>query len=338
MTAQLDGSAGSDGAETVSFGQALAMAQDDAMTEDPTITLLGQDIRAGFPFGATKGLVDRHGENRVINTPISEAATMGCGIGAAMAGVRTVVEVDFAGFALLALDQLVNNAAKLRYMSGDQVSVPLVVRIGQGPLGSFAAQHSQSQHAYLSGIPGLMTLAPATPQAAYDVMRWALGQDHPVVVLEDMRLYRRSGEVRRREVHSRPSATAYLDGSDLTILTYGFGVHICLEAADILSSRGIQATVVGLDALSPLDIDAIRNSVRSTGRGLVVSDDPLLYGVAATLCWVANVEAHDALHAPVVALGGLDTPTPYAPDLEKLVYPDATSVVAAAERLLAWGA
>lgn len=163
MTATVASGSGTE--QTTSFGDALAMAQEDAMREDSRVILLGQDIQAGFPFGATKGLVDIFGVARVINTPISEAGTMGCAVGAALGGLKPVVEVDFAGFLLLGLDQLVNNGAKLRYMSGNQVSVPLVVRIGQGPLGSFAAQHSQTQYAYLSGIPGLTTLAPATPRA-----------------------------------------------------------------------------------------------------------------------------------------------------------------------------
>ncbi len=181
----------------VSFTEAIRCALEDAMREDESIVLLGQDIAAGFPFGATRGLAERFGSERVRDTPISEAATMGCGIGAAIMGVRTVVEVDFAGFLLLGLDQLVNNAAKLRYMSGGQLRVPLVVRVGQGPLGAFAAQHSQAQHAWLASVPGLATCAPGDAQDAYALLRWALRRRDPVVFAEDMRLYRTKGPLTR---------------------------------------------------------------------------------------------------------------------------------------------
>jgi acetoin:2,6-dichlorophenolindophenol oxidoreductase subunit beta len=181
----------------LSYAEAIRCGLDDAMAADASIVLLGQDISSGFPFGATSDLLGSYGEQRVRDTPISEAATMGCAIGAAMMGTRTVVEVDFAGFLLLGLDQLVNNAAKLRYMSGGQLRVPLLVRVGQGPLGAFAAQHSQSQHAWLASVPGLALCAASDPQDAYDLLRWALRQRDPVVFAEDMRLYRRKGPLRR---------------------------------------------------------------------------------------------------------------------------------------------
>lgn len=322
--------------QAVSFGNALAMAQEDAMREDPRIVLLGQDIQAGFPFGATKGLVDIFGAERVINMPISEAGTMGCGVGAALGGLKPVVEVDFAGFLLLGLDQLVNNGAKLRYMSGNQVSVPMVVRIGQGPLGSFAAQHSQTQYAYLSGIPGLTTLAPATPQGAYSAIRWALGQDHTVVVFEDMRLYRKTGLVERGSPPKSISSTLCREGADVSVVTFGHGVLLALEAADTLAARGVSVEVVGLDCLSAPDVSAIAATARKTRRVLCVADDPVLFGTAATVALLANTEAYGDLVCPAVALGAKRVPAPYAPELEALVFPTSSGIVEAVDRLMSW--
>ncbi len=319
-----------------SFGEALCAAQRDAMRVDDAIILLGQDIRAGFPFGATKGLVDEFGEQRVLNTPISEAATMGAGVGAALAGIRPVVEVDFSGFLLLGLDQLVNNGAKLRYMSGDQVSIPLVVRVGQGPLGSFAAQHSQTQHAYLAAVAGLSVLAPATPQAAYDAMRWALVQEDPVVVLEDMRLYRQQGPLVRGDVPEAITSTLHRSGTSLSIITYGHGVGAALAAADDLAEKNVDVEVLGLDSLSPLDVEAIATTARRTRRVLCLADDPPLFGVAATLAGVVNVQAHDVLEAPVLSLGSRSVPTPYAPALEELVFPSVASIIESAQHLASW--
>lgn len=320
---------------TATFAEALCAAQHDAMRLDSAIVLLGQDVQAGFPFGATKGLVDEFGPERVINTPISEAATMGAGVGAALGGIRPVVEVDFAGFLLLGLDQLVNNGAKLRYMSGGQASVPLLVRVGQGPLGSFAAQHSQTQYAYLAGIPGLTVLAPATPQGAYDAVRWALVQHDPVVLLEDMRLYRRGGPLLRGAVPAAVTSTVHRPGADVTVLTFGHGVGVALEAAQQLAGE-IDVEVLGLDSLNPLDVAGLTASVRRTGRALCLTDDAPLFGTAATLAMVATTEAHDVLRAPVVSLGSRPVPTPYTPDLEALVFPTVEAALEALRRLVDW--
>lgn len=323
---------------TATFAEALCAAQHDAMRLDDSIVLLGQDVQAGFPFGATKGLAEVFGRERVINTPISEAATMGAGVGAALAGLRPVVEVDFAGFLLLGMDQLINNGAKLRYMSGGQASVPLVVRVGQGPLGSFAAQHSQTQHAYLASTPGLSVLTPATPQHAYDAMRWALVQRDPVVVLEDMRLYRRSGPLIRGSVPESVTSTVHRRGTDVTVVTFGHGVTVALEAAWEVAAGGIDVEVLGLDSLSPLDLAGLARSVRRTGRALCLADDPPLFGTGATLATVATTEAHDVLRGPVLSLGGRPVPAPYAPELEELVFPSVAATVDALRRLMDWTA
>jgi pyruvate dehydrogenase E1 component beta subunit len=307
------------------------------MVLDDRIVLLGQDVRAGFPFGATKNLVDRFGPDRVINTPISEAATMGCGVGLAMAGLRPVVEIDFSGFLLLGLDQLINNGAKLRYMSGGQVSVPMVLRVGQGPLGSFGAQHTQTQQAFLAGIPGLAVLTPATPQDAYNAMRWALVQEDPVVVAEDMRLYRTKGDVRRGDVPSTLRAQVARSGDAATVLTYGHGVLTALTAAQALAEKGVEIEVMSLPGLSPIDAAGIAASCRRTGRVLCLTDDPPFFGAGASLSSVVTAGAHDALRAPVFELGSRPVPAPYAPSLEALVFPTPEAVVESVDRLIAWG-
>jgi pyruvate/2-oxoglutarate/acetoin dehydrogenase E1 component len=322
--------------DEVSFAQAIRCAQEDAMREDESIVLLGQDIAAGFPFGATRDLAERFGEERVRDTPISEAATMGCAIGAATMGVRTVVEVDFAGFLLLGLDQLVNNAAKLRYMSGGQLRVPLVVRVGQGPLGAFAAQHSQVQHAWLASVPGLAVCAPSDADDAYALMRWALRQHDPVVFAEDMRLYRTKGQVARGSASHRRQhgllARVARTGRDATVLCFGFGTTLALAAARELAPQGIELEVVDLRMLAPLDEQTIGESSRHTGRVLCLGDDPLLGGITATLAATVDSVAHGAV---VGRLGARHWPTPFGSS-EAYVYPSVESVVAAVRRLIAW--
>jgi len=345
-----------------SYVDAIKAGLEDAMREDDTIVLLGQDVSAGFPFGATSGLAQLFGDQRVRDTPISEAATMGCGIGAAMTGARTVVEVDFSGFLLLGLDQLVNNAAKLRYMSGGQLRVPLVVRVGQGPFGAFAAQHSQSQHAWLAAVPGLALCAPSHPQDAYDLLRWALRAGDPVVFAEDMRLYRHASPLLRavpgvgaecegeRPPESAPHARAGAQraedvprarvaraGRDATAVCYGFGTTIALRAATELSALGIELEVLDLRLLSPLDDTAIGESAGHTGRVLCVGDDPLLGGITGTLAAVVEERAHGRLSAPVARLGARHIPTPFG-SREALVYPSAKSIATAVQRLAIWPA
>ena len=321
----------------VAFAEAIGCALEDAMREDESIVLLGQDISAGFPFGATRDLAGMFGSERVRDTPISEAVTMGCGIGAAIMGTRTVVEVDFAGFFLLGLDQLVNNAAKLRYMSGGQLRVPLVVRVGQGPLGAFAAQHSQSQQAWLASVPGLALCAPADARDAYALMRWALGQHDPVVFAEDMRLYKTAGPLDRAspELDGVPRARVLRPGRDATAVTFGFGTTLALSAARELAAHGIELEVLDLRMLSPLDEQTIGESARHTGRVLCLGDDPLLGGITATLAASVEERAHGELTAPVARLGARRWPTPFGSS-ERFVYPSTESVTAAVRRLRAW--
>ena len=320
----------------ITYAEAIRRALEAAMAQDDAIILLGQDTALGFPFGVTRGLVDRFGSARVRDTPISEAGTMGCGIGAAVYGLRPVVEVDFSGFLLLGLDQLVNNAAKLRYMSGGQLRVPLVVRAGQGPMGSFGAQHSQALQGWLANVPGLAVCTPASPQEAYDMMRWSLRQSDPVIFCEDMRLYRTKGTVEVHEEQVELGARIVRRGSDLTVIAYGHGVGMALDVAAELSSEGMELEVLDLRSVSPLDVAAIGASARRTGRAICVSDDPLLGGFSATLAATATEQARRALRAPVVRLAGRHAPAPYNADLERTVFPSHASLASAARALVAW--
>ena len=323
---------------TASFADAIRYALTDAMAEDETIVLLGQDVGIGFPWGVTRGLVELFGSERVRDTPISEAATMGCGIGAAMTGLRPVVEVDFSGFLYLGMDQLINNAAKLRYMSGGQVRVPLVVRLGQGALGSFAAQHSQSQYNMLLNVPGLALCVPSAPQEAYDLMRWSLRQHDPVVFAEDMRLYRARGEISRSEsiLTPFPRTLTKREGTHASVICFGYGAIQALEAAAELHTEGIEIEVLALQTLPPLDLDNIRDSISRTGRVVCVGDDPLLGGVTATLSAIAYEEAYTALRAPVLRVGSQHAPVPYASQLESAVIPSAKTITEAVRALVQW--
>jgi pyruvate dehydrogenase E1 component beta subunit len=320
----------------VTFVDAIRQAVEDAMAEDDRIVVLGQDVRVGFPFGVTRGLVERFGEARVRDTPISEAATMGCGVGAAIAGLHPIVEVDFSGFLLLGLDQLVNNAAKLRYMSGGQLRVPLVVRVGQGPLGSFAAQHSYSEHSWLVNVPGLAVCTPSDAGDAYALMRWALRQRDPVVFAEDMRLYRTRGELDVEDVDGMPRARVYRSGTDATVVTFGHGTQLARRAADELAAEGVEIEILDLRTLSPLDAAAIGASIRRTGRVVCLAEDPLLGGMTATLAAVAGEQGYGHLRAPVLRLGARHAPAPYSPALERSVFPSVEGVAAALRRVVEW--
>jgi acetoin:2,6-dichlorophenolindophenol oxidoreductase subunit beta len=261
---------------------------------------------------------------------------MGCGIGAALHGLRPVVEVDFSGFLLLGFDQLVNNAAKLRYMSNGQLRVPLVVRVGQGPLGSFGAQHSQALHGWLANVPGLSVCAPSSPQEAYDLMRWSLRQSDPVVFAEDMRLYTAKGSLSAHDDAVRLGARVVRAGDSASAIVFGYGVTLALRAADALAAEGIELEVLDLRTVSPLDVTGIAASVRRTGRAICVSDDPLLGGFSATLATTVSEQAGDALRAPVVRLGARHAPAPYSPELERRVFPSADSLADAVRALVAW--
>ena len=307
---------------------AIRAALDESLAADPAVCVLGEDVTVGGPFGATRDLAERYGERRVRNTPISEGTVVGLAVGAALAGLRPVVEVMFVDFITLAMDQLVNHAAKLHYMTGGQLRVPLTIRVQGGAVGAMGAHHSQSLEAWFLHVPGLKVVAPATPADARALLLTAIRDDDPVVFLEHRGLYWTRGEV-PDVPDDVPFGRAAIrrSGSDVTIVAWSRMVGTALDAAEALAADGIEAEVMDLRSLAPLDIGTIAASVRRTGR-LVVAHEAVERGgagaeIAATLPTVAS----DALRAPVARVGAPFVPVPASAELEALCVPSAARIV-----------
>ncbi|MBM4433564.1 MAG: alpha-ketoacid dehydrogenase subunit beta [Chloroflexi bacterium] len=300
------------------------------LARDPRVVLLGEDITVGGPFGATKGLVDEFGEARVRNTPISEAAVMGLAVGAAATGMRPVVEVMFMDFITLAMDQLVNHAAKLRYMTGGQLRVPLTIRVQGGAAASFGAHHSQSLEAWLTHVPGLKVVAPATPADARGLLIAAIRDDDPVIFIEHRALYWTRGPV--PDGHDPvPIGRAKIvrRGADVTVISYSRMVGIALEAATRLADEGLDVEVIDLRSLAPLDIDTLIDSARRTRRVVVAHEAVQHGGVGAEIAARIQAEAFGELDAPVLRVGAPFVPVPFSPELERRFVPDADDIAGA---------
>jgi pyruvate dehydrogenase E1 component beta subunit len=304
-----------------------------AMETDDRVIVIGEDVSYGGPFGATKDLVGEFGSRRVRDTPISEAAIMGMAVGAALAGLRPVVEVMFADFITLAMDQLVNHAAKLRYMTGGQLSVPLTVRVQGGVNGRFGAQHSQSLEAWFCHTPGLKVVAPAFAADAASLLAMAIADDDPVVFLENRALYFSVDDNTQPRGESQGSALR-LEGNDITVVSYSRMVHTALEAAAELATEGIGVEVIDLRWLLPLDLGLVEESVRKTGRLLVVHEAVTQGGLGAEIAARLQQTAFGFLTAPVARLGAPFTPVGAAPALEDAFLPGVPDVAAAARRLV----
>lgn len=305
------------------------------MEEDNSVIVLGEDVAVGGPFGVTAGLAERFGERRVINTPISEDSIMGMATGAAIAGKRPIVEIMFIDFVTLAMSQLVNHAAKLRYMSGGQLSVPLVIRLQQGAVGGWGAQHSQSLEAWFQHVPGLKMVAPSNAGDALGLLRAAIRDNGPVLFLEHRGLYFRKDEVADPEsVPSLGAAKVMRPGDDLTIITYSKMVWEAMAAAVELAQRGISAEVIDLRSLLPLDMDTLVRSVKRTHRALVVHEAVIHGGMGAEIAARIQESAFDWLDAPIHRLGAPFAPVPASPVLEDAFVPNAKLIVASAERML----
>jgi len=320
----------------ITYAQAIKDAMCEEMRRDAGVFLLGEDVgKYGGAFGVTRGMVEEFGEDRVRDTPISEAAITGCAVGAAMTGMRPIVEIMFSDFITIAMDQLVNQAAKARYQFGGQASIPMVLRTPEGSGTGAAAQHSQSVESWILNVPGLKVVAPSTPADAKGLLKASIRDDNPVVFLEQKLLYRKKGPVPDGE-HVIPLGKADVkrQGEDLTIISYGRMVERCLEAAATLAGSGIEAEVIDLRCLRPLDTDAIVASARRTGRVLIVHEACRFGGfggeIAATIC---DSEAFYHLDAPVRRLAGRDTPIPYNKNLEAAVVPTPELIVQAAREL-----
>jgi pyruvate dehydrogenase E1 component beta subunit len=320
---------------TIRFAQAVREALDEEMARDPEVLLLGEDIgKPGGAFGITKGLLERYGELRVLDTPISEEAIVGAALGASLIGGRPVVEIMFNDFACLAMDQIVNQAAKTHYMTGGRLSAPLVIRMLCGTNGATAAQHSQSLEAWFVHVPGLKVVAPSTPADAKAMLKAAIRDPDPVMYFEERALYNVRGEVGEVEPARLGEGRVVREGSDLTIAAYMGAVRQALEAADRLAQEGISAEVWDVRSLVPLDRAGLRASLERTGRLLVCHQAVTRGGVGAEIAAVAAEECFDLLRAPIGRCGALAAPVPYAPVLERTVLPGVDRIVESARAVV----
>ena len=321
----------------LSYAQALQEAMAQAMEADDRVFLMGEDIGIyGGAFGVTGDLVERFGEHRVIDTPIAELGSAGVAVGAALCGSRPVLEFQFSDFATLAMEQIVNQAAKIRYMLGGAVSVPLVMRFPAGSGTGAAAQHSQSLEAWFAHVPGLKVVQPSTPEDAKGLLLSAIDDPDPVMIFEHKLLYKMKGPV-PAEPYRTPIGRAAIrrQGRDLTIVATAIMVHRALEAAAILAEDGIEVEVIDLRSLRPLDDAAIVDSVSRTTRLLCVYEGVRTLGIGAEIsAMIAESEAFDRLDAPIGRLGGAECPLPYNPELERAAVPQVGNIVERARGLV----
>ena len=320
----------------MTYSQALNEALREEMRADPRVFVMGEDIgHHGGMFRVTQGLIDEFSPQRVRDTPISEAGFVGLGVGAALAGMRPVVELMFMDFVLVAADQIVNQAAKLRYMSGGQAAVPIVIRAQQGGGRGNGAQHSQSFEAWLAQVPGLKVVAPATPKDAKGLLKSAIRDGNPVVFIEHKLLYNTKGEVPEGE-YTIPIGKAEVKrpGRDITIVSFSRTLLFALEAAETLAQKGIQAEVIDLRTIEPLDMETILESVQGTARLLVVHEAHTNCGIGAEIIARLYEQAPDALVTPARRLGARHVPIPVAESLENAVLPQPADIVRAVEAML----
>ena len=319
----------------MTYREALREAMREALARDPRVFLMGEDVgRYGGTFAVTKGLLDEFGEERVRDTPLSELGFVAAGVGAALGGLRPIVEVMTVNFSLLALDPLMNTAATLRHMSGGQFSVPLVVRMTTGAGRQLAAQHSHSLEGWLAHIPGLKILAPATLEDARGMLWPALQDPDPVLLFEQGALYNVEGELDESEVVDIRSARVRRGGSDLTLIAYGGTLAKAQEAAEQLAGDGISAEVIDLRVLRPLDDATVIASVRKTRRALVVDEGWRSGSLAAEIIARIVEQAFYDLDAPPARVCSLEVPIPYARHLEEAALPQVPGIVTAARELL----
>jgi pyruvate dehydrogenase E1 component beta subunit len=319
----------------IRFSQAINEALAEEMRRDPTVFIIGEDIaEAGTPFKILKGLVEEFGTDRVIDTPISEPGFCGMAVGAAMTGMRPVVDLMFGDFLTLAMDQLANQAAKVHYMSGGMLKVPMVFRTNMGATRRSAAQHSQSLQAWPSHIPGLKVAMPSTNYDAKGLLKTAIRDDNPVVIFEDKMMYQNMGYVPEEE-YTVPFGVADIkrEGEDITLVGTSSMVQIALEAAEILAELGLSAEVVDPRTTVPLDKKALIESAKKTSRAVVIDEGHQSYGVSAELASVIAEGAFYHLDAPVTRMGAMDVPIPFSPALEDITVPTPEDVINVAKTL-----
>ena len=322
--------------QVLTYRDALRRALDEAMAEDEDIVVIGEEVgRYGGAYGVTKDLIATYGPERLIDTPISEPAIVGMALGAAMTGLRPVAELMYVDFLGMSMDQLANQAAKIRYMFGGQIGVPMVLRTQGGTGRSAGAQHSQSLEAWVMHTPGLRLAMPATVADAYHLLRHSLTMPDPVVFIEHKALYAQKEEVDLdAPVPPWGKAAIRRQGDDLVIVTYSRQVRYALSAAEQLAQDGIEATVIDLRTLNPLDFDTIRDEVERIGKAMVVSEGAMTAGVAAELASRISEECFDFLEQPVVRVAGEDVPIAVSPELEAASVPDVALIRSVGERLV----
>jgi pyruvate dehydrogenase E1 component beta subunit len=314
---------------------AIRTGLEEELRRDSSVYIFGEDVALGGPFGVTKGLAETFGVNRLVNTPISEATVMGIAIGAASAGLRPVIEIMFIDFITLAMDQLVNHAAKLHYMSGGQLKIPLTVRVQCGISGAMGAHHSQSLESWLAHVPGLKVVMPANPADAKGLLKSAIRDDNPVVFIEHRGLYWSKGEVPAGEaIVPIGKASVVRQGEQITIVALSSMVGPALAAAKELDAEGISVQVIDPRTVSPLDIETISNSVKKTGRVIVAHEAVEQGGIGAEIVARIQQEAFYYLDSPIARVAAPFAPVPAGPTLEKQFLPSKEKIIAAARAAL----
>ncbi len=319
----------------ISYAEAIREALREEMERDPSVFVMGEDVGVfGGVFGVTKGLLKAFGEERVRDTPISEAAIVGAGLGAAMMGMRPVVEIMFGDFLFCAGDQIANQVAKARFMSGGKANVPLTIRVTTGAPGSAAAQHSQSVESWFMNVPGLKIATPASPQDAKGLLKTAIRGEDPVLFFEHKMLYDTQGPVPEDESLCIPfgEAAVVRSGEDVTLVGIGGTVEKALDAADHLAAEGISAEVIDPRTLIPLDKETLIESVAKTSRVVIAYEGHLRSGAGAEIAAVLAEQAIEYLDGPIFRVGARNVPLPYNPNLEAYVLPRTADIVEAAKR------
>lgn len=322
----------------ITFSEAIREAMVEEMRHDPSVFLMGEDVGTfGGVWGVSAGMLEEFGEERVRDTPISEIAIIGAGLGAAMMGMRPVVEIMFGDFLMCAGDQLVNQVAKARFMSGGKADVPLTIRVTSGAPGSAAAQHSQSPEAWFMNVPGLKFAVPSSPADAKGLLKSAIRGADPVLFFEHKMLYAGKGPVPEDIDYMVPfgQAAVLRQGSDVTLIGIGIMVRKALAAADILAQAGISAEVIDPRTLVPLDKDTLIQSVAKTGRVVIAHEAHRRSGPGAEIAAVLAEEAIEYLDGPILRVAARNVPLPYSPGLEEFVLPSAQDIVKAAQALAA---
>ena len=321
----------------LTFAQAIREALDEELARDPDIFILGEDVAAwGGVFRTTEGLLEKYGPERIIDTPLSEEGFVGLAVGAAMTGMHPVAEIMFGDFITLVMDQLVNQAAKMRYMTGGQARVPLTVRATMGGGRSSGAQHSQSWHSWFAHVPGLKVVVPSTPFDAKGLLKTALRDPNPVIFFEDKVMYAKVKGPVPEEDYTIPFGKADVkrEGSDVSLIALSRMIQPTMAAAVLLEKEGIQAEVIDPRTLSPLDEETILNSIRKTGGAVVIDEGYNRFGATAELASLIAYGAFDYLDAPVERLGAMDVPIPFSPVLEFATIPDEEKIITAVHKVL----